>query len=443
MKPCTLTELAGQLRSGGLSPVALVEQCLAQIDRLDDQLHAWVLVDRDGARAAARRAAEDLSSGRDLGPLHGMPIGIKDIADVQGWPTLAGSRVRDTRPAERDSPVVAQLRAAGAILLGKTVTTEFACFDPPPTRNPWNLQRTPGGSSSGSAAAVAAGMCVAALGSQTGGSITRPASFCGVAGMKPTFGCVSLEGIVPVSPRLDHPGPLGRSAGDLAVLLKAMALPGWQFAGATQFNAPPRIGWLQDFFVREAAPAVRNATQAAVERLRNAGAMIEPVRLPASFDRVHEMHLRIMAADAAQYHRPTFLAQPDRFGPNIAQLIRTGEKVSPAAYQEAVEHQQSFRRDLQTLAAAYDGLLAPATVTPAPTPETTGDPRFNSPWSFAGFPVASILCSLADDGLPCGLQFIGVPRSDLQIIELAQWCEKQLAFTAEPPDILTAQRRAL
>ncbi len=237
MKPFTLTSLAARIRSGELSPVELVKYCLTQIDRLEDQLHAWVLVDRDGARAAARRAAEELARGHDLGPLHGIPLGIKDIIDVAGWPTLAGSRVRDNRPAGHDAPLVAQLRAAGAIFLGKTVTTEFACFDPPPTRNPWNIDRTPGGSSSGSAAAVAVGMCVAAIGSQTGGSITRPASFCGVAGLKPTFGCVSLEGIVPISPRLDHPGPICRSAGDLAVLLQAIAMPGRNLESANRKRA--------------------------------------------------------------------------------------------------------------------------------------------------------------------------------------------------------------
>jgi Asp-tRNA(Asn)/Glu-tRNA(Gln) amidotransferase A subunit family amidase len=435
MTPFTISALGKLFRTGELTPIELVEHCLARIDQLEDRLQAWVLVDYDGARTAARQATDELARGVDHGPLHGIPIGIKDIVDVAGWPTLAGSTVRDNRPAEHDAPLVAQLRAAGAIFLGKTVTTEFACFDPPPTRNPWNPGHTPGGSSSGSAAAVAVGMCVAAIGSQTGGSITRPATFCGVAGCKPTFGCVSLEGLVPVSPRLDHPGPIGRSAGDLGLLLQTIALPGAQLdAGLdpVRSKSPPRIGWLQGFFISEAAPAVRAATQTAVERLRRAGATIESVGLPASFVRVHEMHLRIMASDAAAYHRPTFQAQPDRYGRHIAQLIRTGEKVTPAAYFEAVEHQQTFRREMQAIAAAFDGLLAPATVTPAPTPETTGDARFNSPWSFAGFPVVSIPCSLADDGLPCGLQFIGPPHTDLAMVELAAWCEERIGFQAEP-----------
>ncbi len=158
------------------------------------------------------------------------------------------------------------------------------------------------------------------------------------------------------------------------------------------------------------------------------------MRLPPSFAKVHEMHLRIMASDAAAYHRPTFEAQPDQFGRHITQLIHTGEKVVPAAYAEAVEHQQTFRREMQTLTAGFDGLVAPATVTPAPTPETTGDPRFNSPWSFAGFPVVSIPCSLADNGLPCGLQFIGPPHSDLDVVELAVWCEARLGFDAVPAE---------
>ena len=197
-----------QIRSGELDPQELVEFHLQRIRRFEDRVHAWARVDADGARREAEKAARRARDGRPLGALHGIPLGIKDIIDVQAMPTRAGSPLREKHVAPRDAGLVARLRRAGAIFLGKTVTTEFACFDPPPTRNPWNLAHTPGGSSSGSAAAVAVGMCSAAVGTQTGGSIVRPASYCGVAGFKPTSGHVSLDGVVPVSPHLDHAGPL-------------------------------------------------------------------------------------------------------------------------------------------------------------------------------------------------------------------------------------------
>ena len=191
----TITSAAAALRRGETTPGELVEQCLARIACYEPQVKAWVSVDAEGARKTAALLHSEFLQGHDRGPLHGIPIGIKDLIDIEGWPTQAGSPLRREHRAECDAPLVARLRAAGAIILGKTVTTEFACFDPSPTRNPWNLTRTPGGSSSGSAAAVALGMCYGAVGSQTGGSIIRPASFCGVAGCKPTHGAVSLAGV--------------------------------------------------------------------------------------------------------------------------------------------------------------------------------------------------------------------------------------------------------
>ena len=219
----TITQAAEEIRSGRLSPLELLQACLSQIDALDSRLHAWVHVDREGAEQRARILQEDLANGRYRGPLHGIPIGIKDIIDVKGLPTAAGARHLYNRIPDEDAAVVARLRRSGAVIHGKTVTTPFACFDPAETRNPWNPDHTPGGSSSGSAAAVAARMCPAALGSQTGGSISRPAAYCGLVGLKPTFGRISLRGIVPVSYELDHPGPITRSAADAAVILQALA----------------------------------------------------------------------------------------------------------------------------------------------------------------------------------------------------------------------------
>ena len=213
----TIEGVGRALRAGERTCVDVLESCLAKIDEWEPQVHAWVVVDRDGAMEQARRLDEELAAGKCRGSLHGIPIGIKDIIDVAGLPTACGFPPWSGRVAEQDAAVVDRFRRAGAVILGKTVTTQFAWIDPPVTRNPWNLNRTPGGSSSGSAAAVACGMCLGAIGTQTGGSIIRPASFCGVAGFKPSYARVRFceQGIVPFAPTLDHPGPIARTARDL------------------------------------------------------------------------------------------------------------------------------------------------------------------------------------------------------------------------------------
>src|SRR5436853_3450611 len=198
----TIYQAADEIRQGRLSPSELLQDCLSQIDRYEPKVQAWVFVDRDRAQAQCEALTQELNRGQYRGPLHGIPLGIKDIYDVFDWPTAAGSRLWAQSIARRDATVVERLRQAGAVFLGKTVTTAFASFDPPPTRNPWNLECTPGGSSSGSAAAVACGMCLGALASQTGGSITRPASFCGTCGLKPTYRSVSVDGVVPLAPSM-------------------------------------------------------------------------------------------------------------------------------------------------------------------------------------------------------------------------------------------------
>src|SRR6516165_2629536 len=224
----TIHEAADAIRQKKITPIELVEQCLANIDRWEEHIHAWVFVDREGALEEAKRLTDELARGQYRGPLHGIPIGVKDIFDVFDWPTAAGSKLWANSIARQDADVVRQLRQAGCIFLGKTVTTQYASFDPPVTKNPWNLSRTPGGSSSGSAAAVATGMCLGALGSQTGGSITRPASYCGVAGCKPTYRYLPLDGIMPLAHSMDHPGPMAQNVMDLALMLRVMVSRGFE-----------------------------------------------------------------------------------------------------------------------------------------------------------------------------------------------------------------------
>ncbi len=436
-EPPTLLTAANELRAGRLTPLALVEQCLAQIERFEPHIKAWVLIDERTARQTARQMGDEIAAGQNRGPLHGIPLGIKDIVDVAGWPTRAGSSLRSDLPAERDATLVARLRAAGAILLGKTVTTEFASFDPPPTRNPFNTERTPGGSSSGSAAAVATGMCLGAVGSQTGGSITRPASYCGVAGCKPTYGRVSLSGIVPLSFHLDHPGPIARTVGDLAAMLSVMAgydandpisvdQPSCDYLAACEQAPAPRLGLLEEFFLSGASAEAREATCAATDRLRDAGATVRTVTLPASFADVIAQHRTIMAVEAASDHRDVFRQHRDQYGPNIARLIEEGLAATAIDYARALAHQARLRRDMLACFAEIDVLVTPATPGTAPGAETTGDPKFNSPWSYTGFPTVSFPCAVARDGLPLALQLIGRPWQEAKLLAAAAWCESYL-----------------
>lgn len=440
----SIAEAARQIRSGATTPLALVELCLKQIEKLDPQVRAWVVVDAVGARRAAEQAAAELKSGTDRGPLHGIPIGIKDIVDIAGFPTLNGSRVHSPHPVEQDAYVVGRLRSAGAVIVGKTVTTEFASFDPPPTRNPWNLQRTPGGSSSGSAAGAATDMLFAAIGSQTGGSIIRPASYCGVCGMKPTWGRVSLRGITPLSAPLDHPGPIARSVDDLRQVYRVIS----QYDPLDPYSErrndperrdgaacrPPRLGLVGGYFQDKAEPDVRRATHDAVERCRGAGALVESLELPASFADVIRAHRLVMAVGAAAHHRETFVARRDEYGPRVASLIDEGLAATAVEFARARALQFRFRRDVEHLMAEkqLEALVMPAVSNTAPPADTTGEPSFQAPWSFAGLPVVSMPSGLGDAGLPTAVQFVGGAWQEWQLFDTAAWCERAIAFSARP-----------
>lgn len=422
----TISQAANELVAGRLTPLQLVESCLARIQKLEPTLRAWVCLDEERARNDAERLDALLREGTWLGPLHGIPVGVKDLIDVAGLPTRAGSSLTSPEPVADDAPVVQRLRAAGAIVLGKTVTTEWACFDPPPTRNPWNLAHTPGGSSSGSAVAVAAGMCLAALGSQTGGSIIRPASYCGVAGLKPTHGRVSTRHVVPISHALDHVGPIARNATDLWHMFRAIVDD--RRGVPNELPEPPdgwRLGWVAGLFDDEADTDVRDAFHEALGMIRAHHPALAEVVLPASFAGVHASHWRIMAVDAATVHREAFATRRDAFGPKVASLIEEGFKASAIDYTTALEHQRVFRDDMAELLGEKLILLMPSTNTVAPGQlDTTGNPRFNSPWSFAGLPAVTIPCGLNRAGLPCGLQLVGPAFHDPLLLRVTQMVEQ-------------------
>jgi Asp-tRNA(Asn)/Glu-tRNA(Gln) amidotransferase A subunit family amidase len=440
----TIAGAARSLRRGDVTCRALVEQCLARIDEWEADVHAWVSVDREGARQLADGLDAELRAGRLRGPLHGIPVGIKDIVDIAGLPTGAGSRRMAETIAQTDATVVQRLRAAGAILLGKTVTTQFACFDPPPTRNPWNLARTPGGSSSGSAAAVATGMCLGAIGSQTGGSITRPATYCGVCGCKATYGRVSLAGIMPLAPSLDHPGPIARCVTDLAILFEAIAGPdprdprslgvALEAIDALKLDAadvpPPTLICLGGFFETRSEPAVSAAFQAAVSRMASAGAKIQKAELPSSFEYVHRRHRAIFAHEFAQWHEQRFRQYRDDYLPGAASLVEEGLAVSDREYSDAKRHQDETRQEALEVLGETDAAICPAALDPAPDVSNTGDPAFNSPWSYTGLPTVSLPIALTDEHLPVGLQFVGKVLAERTLFETSLWCERVLRATA-------------
>lgn len=444
----SISQAAHQIRERLLRPSDLVEHCLARIEQLEPQVRAWVYVDAAGARREAKRQDELQRNEEWLGPLHGIPIGIKDIIDVAGWPTLCGSPLRTGHVARQDAAVVATLRQAGAILLGKTVTTEWASFDPPPTRNPWNLAATPGGSSSGSAAAVATEMCLAAIGSQTGGSIVRPASFCGVAGLKPGYGELPLAGIAPLAMHLDHVGPLARRVGDLYAVWQVLAQGAHgnlESVFARRWADSDLETWIDAYglnktlFVLEGplldrmTAAMRSVFDQTLTRLKSSLAF-RPLRLPESFAHVLVLHRRIMAAESAAHHRASFPARRDQYGPRIASLLDEGLALPAAELAEALIRREELRDELARLMNAHEDVLGclvmPSTLGPAPPADTTGDPAFNSPWSYLGWPALTIPCGLIG-GLPVGLQFIALTVP--QVFAMAGLCERLIAFHDRPP----------
>ena len=441
----SLTAAAGQIRCGDLSPVALAESLLARIEALEPALLAWVYLDKAAVLAAAAVKERDAAGGAALGPLHGVPVGVKDIYYTAGIPTTACSKVYADFVPEYDAAPVARLKQAGAIILGKTVTTEFACMDPSPTVNPWNPAHTPGGSSSGSAVAVAARMCPAALGSQTVGSVLRPAAYNGVVGFKASYGRVSRYGVIPVSWSLDTMGWMTRSVADAALLLQVLAGPDVNdpvaaaaavpdYAAALANPQPPRIGLLRRFFYDNADAETRQHTDAIMERLAQAGAPVEELPLPSSFDTAIEDQQVIMAVEGSAFHEPMYRRQAEDYQPRLRELIGRGLETDAVSYSRALERRQRFIYDMRELAGKVDALLTPATPTPAlPDRTNTGNTMFQGPWTSAGLPAIAIPSGLAASGLPLGLQLVGADFAEARLLAAAAWCESALAVELTPP----------
>ena len=441
----TAVEAAKQIKSRDLSPVELVESLLSQYDSLEPSLNAWVYLDREALLADAQQKQEELEKGVNVGPLHGVPIGLKDIYYTAGIPTTACSKVYENFVPEYDATTVTLLKNAGAIMMGKTVTTEFACMDPSPTKNPWNPAHTPGGSSSGSAVAVATRMCPAALGSQTVGSVLRPASYNGVVGFKPTFGRVSRYGVIPVSWSLDHVGWMARSVEDAALLMQVMAvadpnepitvgLPADDFMAGLASHSAPRIGLIRRFFYDNSDEETRKHTDGIVNQLSRAGATIEEIPLPDSIDTAMEDQRIIMAVEGAAFHQPMFERQSQDYQPKLREMLRQGLATDGQTYSRALERRQQFTAEMQVLAGKADVLLTPSTPTPAlPDITNTGNTMFQGPWTSCGLPVITIPSGLAASGLPFGIQLASAPFSEPKLLAAARWCENVLGVELSPP----------
>jgi Asp-tRNA(Asn)/Glu-tRNA(Gln) amidotransferase A subunit family amidase len=424
----TAATAAARIREGTLSPVALVHAALARIRVIEPKLLAWVHVDDAAALADATEREHEARRGRLRGPLHGVPVGVKDIFHVAGMPTRAGSRpFAHSMPGE-DATSVARLRSAGAIVLGKTHTTEFAFRDPAPTMNPWNREHTPGGSSSGSAAAVAARMVPLALGSQTVGSVLRPAAYCGVVGLKPTHGLIPIDGVIPLAWSLDHVGVFARSVADAALALSVMAARPYEAVP----SAGPRLAIAPEL-VERAEPEVAREVRRAANAFAAAGATVSEVKLPASFAGLHEAGQHVLEAEAATYHQPAFGRHADDFGPSIREMIRTGLALPAPVYVRANRARLQFRDDVMTLLRDHDALLSPtAPGLPPRGLAWTGDASLCAPWSFTGAPSISLPIGVAAEGLPLAIQLSAAAAEEARLLAAAAWCEHVLAFSAEP-----------
>ena len=432
----TVAESARAIREREVSAEELMSALLARCSELEPQLRVWVTLDEDAALDAARLRDRELASEGPRGPLHGVPVGIKDIYYTQGVLTTACSKILADFVPGYDATAVAKLRQAGAVIMGKTVTTEFACGDPPPTRNPWNHEHTPGGSSSGSAVGVIAKMFPASLGSQTGGSVLRPAAYNGVVGLKPTFGRISRYGVVPVSASLDTMGHYARSVEDTAMLLDTMSGydpndPGSVDAQIPDFHATslspqdsPRIGLVRKHFWERASRETQDHANSIAQRFADAGAVVEDAELPTDFEELLWAHRILMATEAADAHRDWFAGREDDYSPKVRETIEAGLKASAVDYLKAKDVQATFTHEMTEAMRRFDVVMTPATPSAAPRDlSTTGDPMFQSPFTFGGFPTISLPSGFDSNSMPFGVQ-LGTPHwEEAKLLSVAAWCE--------------------
>jgi len=456
----TASDAVREFAARRLSPVELLTALQSRIERLDPTLHAFIRLDSDAAMTAARAAEAEIGAGRVRGPLHGVPVGIKDIIDVAGLPTTCHSKILVDNIAKADAAVVAKLRQAGAIILGKLSTHEFAIGGPsfdlpfPPARNPWNPDHHPGGSSSGSGAGVAAGLFPLALGSDTGGSVRNPASACGIVGLKPTYGLVSRRGVFPLSFTLDHVGPMTRTVADNALLLDAIAGhdpadPGSAPSGARYFGRTLnrgvrdlRVGFVRHFHEvdKPADPEVGAAVEDAARVLQAEGAQVRDVTLP-SLNEFAAVNRVILCSEAWSIHAPWLRSRPGDYG----QLAR--QRLMPGAFMNAGDYVGAQRRRAQMIAAVEDVLrdcdvlICASSMDPASRIEDAAEtsrtyPRqARTPFNVTGHPAVAMMAGLSRAGLPLSVQLVGRYFDDATVLRVAAAYERGTEWHRRRPPV--------
>jgi Asp-tRNA(Asn)/Glu-tRNA(Gln) amidotransferase A subunit family amidase len=431
-----------QMRQGILQPSSLLQLSLDRIQQTEHKIRAWQSLAAESAQVQALRLDQQVL-GADASnnfPLLGIPVAVKDIFATTDQPTTWGTVIYQEHYLPEDAAVVARLRSAGAIILGKTVTTEFATAAAGPTRNPHHLAHTPGGSSSGSAAAVAAGMVPIAIGSQTMGSILRPASYCGVFGFKPSFGVISRYGMMPVSPALDHVGWFARSLDDLELLLQTLAFPDARDSACvnvlpnpdhqgTSWSAP-KIAFVLGPHSNQLEPQARDRLQTVRDLLQTAGATVETASLPALFQRAWADTQTLCAWGLATYHGAVIRHHRKQMSELLLAWIARGEQVDQKTYSAIRQRSVAYRLALSAMFAEYDAILTPVTTGSAPYGlDHTGSPIFCGPWTLCGVPTLNLPVGKDSCGLPLGCQFVGKFLGDYELLDLARWCWSELTRT--------------
>ena len=431
----SLVEAAADIRDGRITSAELIGDCLKRVEDADDKVQAWAFLDRDHAMRQAEAADQHRQAGKALGPLHGVPVGIKDIFDTGDMPTELGSPLWAGRTPRQDAAAVARLRSAGAVIMGKTVTTEYAYRHPGKTCNPHDPARTPGGSSSGSAAAVAAFMVPGAIGSQTNGSVIRPASFCGVVGFKPTHGLIPRSGALLLSRTLDHVGVFARTVADAALLAetlagfdeedpdtRAVARPPFAAVAASKPPLPPRFAFVRSPAWKHAEPVTGEAFGELVETL---GEEVNEVELGESFNLAIDMHRTIMEVEMAHNIHRDYEQGGDKLSPALRAIIERGRTRLAVDYTRAVAGIAPLNATLDSVFDEYDAILTPAAPGEAPRGlGNTGNPVFCTIWTYLGTPAVTLPLMQGGNGMPLGVQLVARRGNDARLLRTASWLVK-------------------
>lgn len=425
-----LRDAAQRIREGSLSSAGLMRACLARCAKLEPDIEAWQHLDAERAMELAEAADAAQRGGKASGPLHGVPVAVKDIIDVAGMPTTMGSPVFANNVARESAQVVARLEQAGAVVPGKTVTSEFAYYTPGKTRNPWNAAHTPGGSSMGSAAAVAAHMIPAAIGTQTNGSVIRPAAFCGVIGFKPSYGAIPTHGMLTFSVTLDTVGVLARSVADAAQLAAVIAGPDRKLrVEVAVLVTPPRLIAVRSPVWHLAEPSQQTIFAQNIAGMRAAGARVDEIELPTLFADAHNAQRVIMAYEGAKNLGPVQRRHRSEMSARLNAFLDEGAAIDAASHRAALELRGRLQEEFARFVTGHDAIITPPAPGEAPADLTqTGNPTFCTIWTLLGVPAVSIPVGLGLHGLPLGLQVIGASQADDKTLAVAAWCEACLPF---------------